>query len=605
MLLQSPLNSDDDLDTRRAAKGKLDGKPDALAAKLLAKFGDVASIKKNSVKTTVNKLNNTTRVLKTSDKDKQNANNKSLTKDDEDLEDFEQMPTFTIVNINDIMDQKGIVKRKQGGGKAADAETVEDEDGRKQSLSDTEMPYKGVGGASNRRKTQHTKILSDDKIIKTEKKPAPTPPNAIIKAKSQLVTKTFPLKTPAPKTFPTATQLAKINNNGRFRDGMSNKPAILRPPPPRILNSTLCKPSNQKTVPSLVTKLVTKNNTKDKQNNNTILARSKENNVTSYTYTEKDGKLIPKKIPAPPKPSLTPIVRSATTLSATQRVISPGIGQKFVKKITCFETWHVIKMPEEKPKSELSKTTISLLELHENIKNITLPSEHWESNVVVDKPSTRGFGFIKKKPVEEFVKKKEEEKPDVTKESTVKDEKERSNADSDADASSSTESTIDKNATGARTRSSTAATASPSTAATTTTSTTASTSKAGSKAAEKAESKDSKEDSSTTGTPGKTEAGNESSSTEKTDEVQDEQPISKPSLIMFRRKCIIPKARMQFDRSIIFKDKTYLINIDNRNVKLLAAPAELNSFEDIEILLQIVNDVSLKSTCIELTTQSL
>lgn len=177
-----------------------------------------------------------------------------------------------------------------------------------------------------------------------------------------------------------------------------NKPAILRQPP-RILNSTLCKPTNKATVPSLVTKVVTKDDYEHelnkKRNNNIISSRSKENNVTSYVYTEKDGKMIPKKTVVQQlspqqkliqqRKAVLPVVR---TPSSQQRVISEPVNMNIpnsrrVRKITCFETWYVIKMVEEQPKIEKSILNLSLIQIGNEIKKIELPSSEWTYKILL------------------------------------------------------------------------------------------------------------------------------------------------------------------------------------------------------------------------------
>lgn len=570
--------------------------------------------KNNNVRTALDRANNANRA-KTNAKplDKETSNNKSLRKND-DLEDFEQMPTFTIVNINDIMDQKGEsveIQKRKPADKGDNDEQADNEDVKRLSVSDTDTPNKG----SSKRKTQHTKILSDEKLIKSEKAATPAGPT-VNKAKSQTETKMYPVKTPSPKTFQTTAHLSKINNNGRFRDGTSNKPAILRAPPPRILNSTLCKPSSQKTVPSLITKLVPRANTKDKQNNNTILARSKENNVTSYTYTERDGKLIPKKYPTTqPKPNPIPFARSATTLSGTQRIIGHNTGQKCIKKITCFETWYVIKTAEDEKKREIPKITMNLMDLGNNIKKVALPSDDWDYKIVLEKlpnsvilkrqaelakEKTKALSEskLKKSSVSMAGKKETTEASDSTKPETES----KSFSDEATEATSASSSTTDFKYDDSE----------------------ASTSNANkwagkklTKQEESIDSNDSSQPDSSTPEPceNSTENDSESEQEVKSDvyvgEVQDikidldERHNYKPALITFRRKKRNPKTQIQFDRSIIFKNSSFIINVDGRNIKLIAAPLVLNHYEDIEILLQIINDISIKSPCIELATHSL
>ena len=77
----------------------------------------------------------------------------------------------------------------------------------------------------------------------------------------------------------------------------------------------------------------------------------------------------------------------------------------------------------------------------------------------------------------------------------------------------------------------------------------------------------------------------------------------RPINIMFRRKCQNPNIRIQFDRTVILKNQTYYLNVDGKNVRLIASPQQIETYEDIATLLQIVNDVSLNSCCVEPATQ--
>lgn len=167
-----------------------------------------------------------------------------------------------------------------------------------------------------------------------------------------------------------------VNANVR---AINNKPAILRQtsaPPPRILNSSLCKPGKS---PNQVTKLITSDDLKNKQNNNTI--RSKENNVTSYTFTEKDGKLVQSKriIASPVKAIQTTAIRApirSQTINNNRTIQMPMPMplplpmslERRTKKITCFETWHVIKTPENKRVVEKSILMVDMVKLGNNIK---------------------------------------------------------------------------------------------------------------------------------------------------------------------------------------------------------------------------------------------
>lgn len=414
----------------------------------------------------------------------------------QDQEDFEQMPTFTIVNINDIMNQKNdavLVRKRKSDPVSVKREETEssDDEGRKDS-SDNESQPKSQN-AYNRRKTQHTKILSDDKLARnaSNAKIAKLAPNSKV--------------SPVVKHVHSKAPLTGSNNNGRFKH-VSNKPAILRSgPPPRILNSSLCKPGVS---PALVTKLITSNDEKsNKQNNNTITTygRSKENNVMSYTYTEKDGKLVPKKpIISPVKSVNSPVIRRTELTRGVPRPmpLPTYSADRRVKKITCFETWHVLKSPENKRVIHKSVLTVNLLTLGNNISDIQLPSSDWMYKIFLQQAPKR-----LNKPI--------------------------------------------------------------------------------------------KQESRTT------ESANDSEEVY-TGEIHD-QNISEedkhlytPGSIIFRRKRTVGQGKIFFDRTVTLRNRAFAINIDTKNVRLVTAPQYIQSFNDIEILLQIVNDVGLDSADVDI-----
>lgn len=449
---------------------------------------------------------------------------KDITLESVDMEDFEQMPTFTIVNINDIMNQKNkdavlVRKRKyqQALEKAKqqekDTEESSEEDTKKET-SDNESPS-STKPQNNRRKTQHTKILSDDKLAK----------NATAASAKTGSSKAMPVKTTTPKT---QAPLLGANNNGRFKD--SNKPAILRPPP-RILNSTLCKPGKSST--ALVTKLITSNDDlKVKQNNNTI--RSKENNVTSYTYTERDGRLVPRKtIVSPVKSIGTPpnvrvnAIKGRAPGAASVPMPKPmplPIGNltpvnRRVKKITCFETWYVIKTPENKRVIEKSIVLVNLLQLGNKIKNIHLPTSDWSYKIQ-----------LQAVPKNLKLKKKAAGSTDDSESSKAADSSADSAAESDADVYT----------------------------------------------------------------------GEVHDPTIK----EEQKHLYQPANIIFRRKQQTGTSRVHFDRTVIFKNRTFFVNVDGKNIRLVAAPQYIHNFKDIEILLQVVNDINLKHADVELLTHA-
>lgn len=293
-----------------------------------------------------------------------------------------------------------------------ETETSEDDLGLARGTSDQETSLQK--NVINRRKTQHTKILSDDKVVRTLPSSASSSSSAAAPLSTQYVRKQIGLITKPINKSPLAqNQLTQIRSQGttktysispqtRIVSSGSNKPAILRQPP-RILNSSLCKPTNKATVPSFVTKVVTKDDYEHdinkKRNNNIISSRSKENNVTSYVYTEKDGKIIPKKTVVQQispqqqqkliqqRKTVLPVVRTPAT---QQRIISEPVtmnipNSRRIRKITCFETWYVIKMVDEQPKPEKSVLNLSLMQIGNEIKKIGLPSNLWTYKILLQK----------------------------------------------------------------------------------------------------------------------------------------------------------------------------------------------------------------------------
>lgn len=73
----------------------------------------------------------------------------------------------------------------------------------------------------------------------------------------------------------------------------------------------------------------------------------------------------------------------------------------------------------------------------------------------------------------------------------------------------------------------------------------------------------------------------------------------RPINIMFRRKCQNPQVRIQFDRTVILKNQTFYLNVDGKNVRLLASPQSIESYDDIKMLLQIVDHINLSNCCVE------
>ncbi|XP_016987009.1 uncharacterized protein LOC108050035 [Drosophila rhopaloa] len=74
-----------------------------------------------------------------------------------------------------------------------------------------------------------------------------------------------------------------------------------------------------------------------------------------------------------------------------------------------------------------------------------------------------------------------------------------------------------------------------------------------------------------------------------------------PSCVLFRRSVMDrSKCRVPYDRAIIFKNKCFYANIDGKHVNLIGAPETVATVKDVEILLDIVDRLSLSSTLVEM-----
>ncbi|XP_058062032.1 uncharacterized protein LOC131212255 [Anopheles bellator] len=73
-----------------------------------------------------------------------------------------------------------------------------------------------------------------------------------------------------------------------------------------------------------------------------------------------------------------------------------------------------------------------------------------------------------------------------------------------------------------------------------------------------------------------------------------------PNRIMFRRKAPIPgRFNVQYDRTVIFRNDTYMINVEGQSCRLVGAPVLLETLEDIETLLTIVDFIDVENSCVE------
>lgn len=306
-----------------------------------------------------------------------------------DLEDFEQMPTFTIVNINDIINQKEEVvviekSPSQPGAKKVKKIATKKKNEKPppepedliaemmgEDVDDVEIKTDTPSAKtppSSRRKTPH-KVLSDQVVQAAQKKELSKP---VVTAKTTPAVAVSAAK-------PYRNIIGGGKNNGKLKEVTSppNKPTtnatttpttttttVTGKQPPRILNSTLCTNADSE-LTSVVAKITSPKKT---VNNNikTVLNRSKEN--------------IKQEVKPPPPAPVTNI----TTIS----------GGRKVRKITCFETWFVIKLPQIEPSNPQSVLEMELITLGNDIKEVALPSADWNYKITlsrITKPNADGL----------------------------------------------------------------------------------------------------------------------------------------------------------------------------------------------------------------------
>lgn len=413
-----------------------------------------------------------------------------------DLEDFEQMPTFTIVNINDIINQKEevvVIQKSPKNNKIASTvkkvspiarkiavtsknqsfdadddieyqpdDISEGDDDEEEDDDDEDYDAKPPNNRNNRRKTQHTKILSEK--IRTSAANLRGPNNV---SKTPVVNATRPYR-----------NIIGNTKNGKLNTSDDKLTPSAAKPPVRILNSTLCRNAENNTLAPLVTKVTKKIPARQTMINNhtaAVTLRHKEN-VKTYNADRFRANLAAKQ--------------------TTESDVTLLPGNRRVRKITCFETWFVIKMPSVEPLPHRYSFGMSMIQLGNEAASIALPSDLWSLKVTLQKRSAE--------PEKKTNASDDDSEPEEMYTGIVQDKN------------------VDEN----------------------------------------------------------------------------DKHLYQPANIMFRRSTN-GKVRTPFDRAIIFKNNSFFINVDGKNVLLLGAPQTLADVGDIETLLQIVDDVSLMNSCIE------
>lgn len=411
-----------------------------------------------------------------------------------DLEDFEQMPTFTIVNINDIINQKEDVviektnaksnnnnnataatkrkvmpSRKIRDAVAADEfvdDDSDDDDFIPDDDEDDEEPIREV----NRRKSMHTKILSE-KIRQTPGAAAP---------RGAAVTQHT-------KLSPTTAASGAVRPYRNILGKKQTATEAATTSTPRVLNSTLCRNADNKGGTSSKTPTISKSPAGRFVAATPTSASMVKNNQQQLRLKENV------KNEALSFASRQPQLKTPNTAESINRR---------VRKITSYETWFVIKMPTVETPPQKYGYNMTLMQLGNVAARIQLPSDKWSFKVTLHRKQ-------KDAAVEE---------------------------DEDDDVAVAA-------------------------------------------------------------------AGDDvyTGIVHDTRIPEHKKHLYQPINIMFRRSCA-PEMRMQFDRAVIFKNKTFFINVDGRNIKLLGAPQTLVDCTDIETLLQIVDEITLYNSCVEQAT---
>ncbi|XP_017100967.3 uncharacterized protein [Drosophila bipectinata] len=82
---------------------------------------------------------------------------------------------------------------------------------------------------------------------------------------------------------------------------------------------------------------------------------------------------------------------------------------------------------------------------------------------------------------------------------------------------------------------------------------------------------------------------------------EEERDKYQPSCVLFRRSTLDrTKCRVSYDRAVVFKNKWFYANIDGRHVNLLGSPKTVATLKDVEILLDIVDHLTLDSEMVEI-----
>ncbi|XP_058447878.1 serine-rich adhesin for platelets [Malaya genurostris] len=208
-------------------------------------------------------------------------------------------------------------------------------------------------------------------------------------------------KTTASRTVPSRKSVSasnnnnnvyKANNNGRFGSQSSlNRSGSISPQknPPRILNSTM-KLGDARPFAKLVSNSGNKHYSIDltDPDNNVKLIASHDSPPHSPARRS-PNKIVPRPIVASTglrnaSNALNKPVGGAVQRSISSLTSSAGSSPK-MKKITCYETWYVINIPNNENKPERPSFAMSMIGLGNVAAQVHLPSSEWSHKIILTK----------------------------------------------------------------------------------------------------------------------------------------------------------------------------------------------------------------------------
>lgn len=84
---------------------------------------------------------------------------------------------------------------------------------------------------------------------------------------------------------------------------------------------------------------------------------------------------------------------------------------------------------------------------------------------------------------------------------------------------------------------------------------------------------------------------------------ESDKSLMEPCSILFKR-CHRENNKIMIDRSLMVKNGIYTITMNGKQCKLIGAPEDIKSMEDLETLVQIIDSSSLENSCVEFVTQN-